>query len=299
MNSPALAPDLLRLSASASSGPQDKPIGGILLDAGLIQLQDVPRILAKAKEKSLRFGDAAVLLGLVQVGDLHGALAFQFDYPVLPIGGSPVSRDVIAAFEARHPALDDLRALRDQVLLRWLKGGDARHRSIAVISPERGDGRTFVASNLAVTFSQLGQRTLLIDANMRRPRIHELFGISNQAGLSALLANRSVPNALQKIVGLRDLNVISAGGEPPNPQDLLSRSGFEELLESFSQTHDVIVIDTPAANDAPEAEIIAVRAGGCIMLGRHNHSRVADLAALALQVRALGSTIVGTVLVRG
>lgn len=298
MNSPALAKELVRPGTVGSGGPRDKPIGAILLDAGLIKLQDVERILAKAKEKGLRFGDAAVSLGLVRAADLHGALAYQFDYPVLPVGNSPVSREVIAAFEARHPVLNDVHALRSQLLLRWLTAENGENRTIAVISPEHGDGRTFVAANLAVAFSQMGQRTLLVDANMRRPRIHDLFGIENHVGLSALLSDRRVPNVLQRIDGLRDLHVIPAGGEPPNPHDLLSRHGFEEMLSAFSQTHDVIIVDTPAARFSPEAEVVAVRARGAVLLGRHNRSRVSDLAALAQQVQSLGGTVVGSVLVR-
>lgn len=298
VKSPTLAEELLLPRTPVAGTPRDKPIGAILLDAGLIKLQDVERILAAAREKGLRFGDAAVALGLIRPGDLHGALAYQFDYPVLAPGSTSVSREVISAFEARHPVLNDVHALRSQVLLRWLTHENAQNRAIAVISPESGDGRTFVAANLAVAFSQMGQRTLLVDANMRRPRIHDLFGIDNQAGLSALLADRRVSNALKRIDGLRDLSVIPAGGEPPNPHDLLSRDSFEEMLAAFSQIHDVIVIDTPAARHSPDAEVVAVRARGSILLGRHNRSRVADLAGLAQQVQSLGGTIVGSVLVR-
>lgn len=298
MNSPIPAEKLALPRTLSMNGPRDKPIGAILLDAGLIQLHDVDRILAEAKEKGLRFGDAAVALKLIRAADLRGALAFQFDYPVLPSGHAAVSREVIAAFESRHPVLDDLHALRSQILLRALVSESAANKAIAVISPERGDGRTFLAANLAVVFSQMGQRTLLIDANMREPRIHDLFSIENQSGLSALLADRRVPNVLQRVDGLRDLNVIPAGGEPPNPHDLLSRDTFPEMLEAFSQTHDVIIIDTPSAKGNPDAEIVAVRARGSVLLGRHKRSRVADVVSLAQQVQSLGGTIVGSVLVR-
>ena len=296
VNSPTMIEELSRIRSLATSGPRDKPIGAILLDAGLITLDDAERIVAAAKEKGQRFGDAAVALGLVKEGDLRGALAFQFDYPVLPVGASPVSREVIAAYEARHPVLDDLRALRNQILLRWLTAEGKKNRVVAVMSAGRGEGRTFIAANLAVTFSQMGQRTLLIDADMRRGRIHKLFGLDNQHGLSALLADRHTPNTLHRISGLRDLSVISTGAEPPNPHDLLSRESFPELLEGFARSYDVVIVDTPAAMDSPEAQIIAARAGGVVVVARKGLTDMAALTALAQDAREAGATVVGSAL---
>ena len=288
--------ELRRARAAAAHAPRSRPIGAILLDAGLVRLDDVERIVVHAREKRLRFGDAAVALGLVKEGDLNGALAYQFDYPVLAPGSSPISREVVAAYEATLPVLDDLRALRNQILLRWLTAEGERNRVVAVLSPDRGEGRSFIAANLAVTFSQMGQRTLLIDADLRRPRIHQLFGLDNQAGLSAMLAERQVPNTLHRIEALRDLSVITCGGTPPNPNDLISRSALGELLEGFSRAHDVIVVDTPAAAEFPEAEMIAARARGVVVVARKAHSRFKAVRDLAHSVQALGATVIGSVL---
>jgi chain length determinant protein tyrosine kinase EpsG len=288
--------ELARVRAASVTSPRDKPIGAILLDAGLIKLDDVDRILAEAREKGMRFGDAAVSLGLLKVGDLHGALAYQFDYPVLATGASSVSREVIAAYEASHPVLDDLRALRNQLLLRWLTSEARKNRVVAVLSPGRGEGRTFIAANLAVTFSQMGQRTLLIDADLRHGRIHTLFGLENRQGLSALLADRHAVNALQRVDGLRDLSVITTGAEPPNTHDLLSRESFAELLEAHARSQDVVIVDTPASATAPEAEIIAARARGVILVAHRGRTRLEQLSALCVRAKASGATLVGSVL---
>lgn len=294
---PKRAPGTHKTTANALT-LRDRPIGAILLDAGLIRLHDVERIVAHQREKKLRFGDAAVSLGLVKADDLRAALAYQFDYPVLAPGNSRISREVLAAFDARHPVLDEVRALRNQLLLRWLTAEGRCNRVVAVVSPDCGDGRSFVAANLAVTFSQMGQRTLLVDADMRRPRLHRLFGLDEGAGLSAMLADRHVSDTRQRIEGLRDLSVIPVGGQPPNPQDLLSREVLADLLSVWSTAYDVIVVDTPASSASPEASVIAARARGCVVVAREGRTRFGALASLVQDLDGLGVSIVGSVYCR-
>lgn len=275
----------------------DRPIGGILLDAGLIGLADVEAIVRHASGHGLRFGDAAVALGLVKADTLAQALAFQFDYPVVSPGSSLISREVVAAYQSRLPVLDDLRALRNQILLRWLSAEGERHRVIAVVSPGAGEGRSFIAANLAVTFSQMGQRTLLIDADMRNPRQHKLFGLPADTGLSAMLADRMVSGPLHRLTELRDLSVIPCGGLPPNPSDLLARPTFERLLTGFGRSYDVIVVDTPASQQGPEAEMIAARARGCVFVARKNKTDFEAARQFADSLRSVGASLVGSVLI--
>jgi protein-tyrosine kinase len=106
---------------------------------------------------------------------------------------------------------------------------------VAVVSPSRGDGKTFVAANLAVTFSQMGEKTLLIDADLRRDCLYELFGMDNRFGRTALLNNQNLIGELKRVEGLRDLTLITSGSEAPNPIDLLLREVFELLLASFGK----------------------------------------------------------------
>lgn len=299
MNAPLIheltAASKLAMPLASVPAPRDRTIGAILLDSGLLRPADVEQIVSHQRKTKTRFGEAAIALGLVMESDLRAALAYQFDYPVVAPGTSPISREVIAAYDAKNSVLDEIRTLRNQILLRWLTAEAPTHRVVAVMSPGRGEGRTFIAANLAVTFSQMGQRALLIDADMRRPRMHRLFGIENHAGLSAMLSERRVPNTLQRIDGLRDLSVIPVGGQPPNPQDLLSRESFPELLEAFSRTYDVIVVDTPAARYSPEASIIAARARGCVVVARERRTHFESVAELGRELQALGSTVIGSV----
>ena len=153
-----------------------------------------------------------------------------------------------------------------------------------------------MAANLAIVFSQLGERTLLIDADLRTPRQHELFNLGRGAGLSDLLAGRANAQAVVRITSLVDLSVLPAGAVPPNPQELLGRPAFAELLRSSNSYYDVVIIDTPAAKEYADAQTVAARAGAALMLARKNQSSMSDIAELSQNVQHSGATIVGSVL---
>jgi Mrp family chromosome partitioning ATPase len=130
-------------------------------------------------------------------------------------------------------------------MLRWFKL-DLRLKHLAIVSPGREEGRTYLAANLAVVFSQLGERTLLIDADMRHPRQHVLFGLPNRGGLSSLLAGRAGADVIELVAPLTNLSVLPAGPQPPNPQELLGRPVFQNFLAELDKEFDVVIIDTPA-----------------------------------------------------
>ena len=191
--------------------------------------------------------------------------------------------------------VEQLRALRSQLMLRWFDA-EAQRKALAIVSPGNGEGRSFIAANLAIVFSQLGERTLLIDADLRTPRQHELFRLGNNAGLSGLLAARPNAAAVVRIPSLLGLSVLPAGAIPPNPQELLGRPAFIETLHTLSRDFDVVIIDTPAASKYADSQTIAVRAGAALMLARKNQSSLPDMAQLARSLQQSGATLLGSVL---
>jgi receptor protein-tyrosine kinase len=275
--------------------PPDRSIGAMLIDSGKIGLDDAERILRYAREKNLRFGDAAVALKLVAQDDVQQVLARQFDYPYLPAGDSSVSTEVVAAWAPFSRQVESLRALRSQLLLRWFTGEDG-HRALAVVSPGRGEGRSHLAANLAVVFSQLGERTLLVDADLRSPRQHTLFGLPSTAGLSTILAERAGIESIQRIPAFLDLSVLAAGPIPPNPLELLERPAFGELMAELSGRYDVVILDTPPAARGSDFQAIVHRVGGALLLARRNRTRMQACAAVAEEIAAAKATVVGTVL---
>src|SRR5688572_5401270 len=175
--------DIAVQEAEAGASAQgQRSIGAILLDSGRLSVDDAERILRLQREENLRFGDAAIKLGLLTEADIQFALSRQFDYPYLLRGSSSVSESVIAAYEPFSTQVEALRTLRSQLMLRWFDSSE-EHKALAVVSPAPKEGRSFIAANLAVVFSQLGERTLLVDADMRHPTQHLLFGLENKTGL--------------------------------------------------------------------------------------------------------------------
>lgn len=288
--------------ASTAESSTGHPVLDALLERGLIAPSDVATLRETAEHDGLRISDAAIATGLVKAHDLRTALARHSDYPLLDPDESVVSHEVFAAFDVNHPFLDELRRLRSQVKARWFDGGERRERAgrtLAVLSEGRGEGKTFTAANLAVSFAQMGELTLLIDGDMWGGNIHDLFALDNSTGLSTLLARKCNPrDAFQDVPGLEGLTVIASGPEVPNASDLLAGNTAELLFALFEKVFDVVIIDTPSADSKPDAGLIAAHAGGYIVVARQHQTMSRALARLAHNLEPMGARMVGTVLMR-
>ena len=285
----------LNTDAAPAASEGQRSMGAILIDAGQLRAEDAERVLRLSKETGLRFGEAAIKLGLITDDQIRKALSTQFDFPYLVPGqtGVSVSRELVAAFEPFSRQVDKLRALRTQLILRWL--GD-QQKMVAIASAGRGEGRSYMAANLAIVFSQLGERTLLIDADLRNPRQHALFNLPNTLGLSSVLAERADAGAIARVPGFADLSVLTSGPIPPNPQELLSRESCARLLAEASREYDVVLVDTTAMHAGDEAQMVAAHAKGVMVVVRGGATGLKAYTGLVGAMRTAGSTVVGTVL---
>jgi protein-tyrosine kinase len=282
--------------------PRDDPqqdrgraIGSILVEQGRLTAQDVDEIQRFANAQGMRFGEAAVQMKRITEHDIELALAHQYNYPILARGGQGgVADDVIAAHQPQSETVEPLRALRSQLILRWFNS--TTRKVFAVTSAERGEGRSWLAANLATMFAQLGERTLLIDADMRHPRQHRLFNIDNSVGLSALLTGRAGREIARRIHPQLRLYVLPAGIIPPNPQELLARPVFDVILDHFAAQFGLVIIDTPAVSETADAQILAANAGNAVMVARRNHTRQAKLAAAMEILTDTGVHVIGSIL---
>jgi protein-tyrosine kinase len=275
-------------------GRDVQPIGRMLIDSGRLAPDDVQRILDYQTRAGLPFGEAGVALGLLADDDVQQVLAAQFGHAALS-PDSGLASELVAATDPDSDAVEHLRSLRSQLMLRWFENNE-RHGGLAVVSPGAGEGRSYIAANLAVLFSQLGKRTILIDADLRNPRQHEIFGIPGRVGLSAVLAGRAGWEAVNEVKAVPGLWLLPAGAVPPNPQELLARPGFARLISALRSTYEVILIDTPAAESCADAGTIAARAGAALMVACRDRSSVPRLGSLSADLRQFGVTIVGAVL---
>jgi chain length determinant protein tyrosine kinase EpsG len=280
---------------AARANVDERPLGRILVDMGKLRPKDVDRIFIAHREKGLRFGEAARELRLVKDADIQQALSIQFNYPYLRTGQSALGREIFAARDPFDQQSEALRDLRTQLLLHWIS---EEHKVLAVVSPDTGDGRSVLAANLAVAFAQLGEHTLLIDADMRRPRQHRLFGHGNGPGLAQVLSGRSGIEAAERVSYFDSLWLLSAGAAPPNPLELLSRLTLPALLHEARKRFKIVLLDTPANSRGSDARITAARADGVLALVRQDRTRLADFEGLCRVMRGSGAQVAGTVLNR-
>lgn len=282
-------------ASSSSASVEDRPIGRILVDMGKLKSRDVGRVFALHREKGMRFGEAARKLKLVNDADIHYALSVQFDYPYLKPGQGVLGPELVVAHEPFDTQAEVLRDLRTQLLLQWV---NPERRALAIVSPGVRDGRSYLAANLAVAFAQLGENTLLIDADLRFPRQHRVFGLVNGLGLAHVLSGRAGIEAAERVAYFDSLSVLSAGAVPPNPLELLSRTGFRRLLEEARKNFTIIIVDTPASMRGSDAKVVSAQVDGVLMVARQNQTAIDDLERLRRAVSACNVQVIGTVLNR-
>lgn len=271
-----------------------RPIGTLLRDVRELSDRQIDQILAYQRERGMRFGEAAVALRLAERSDVVEALSRQFQYTT-GFAGRELSGELVAAADPFSEQAEVFRELRSRLLLEVL--GDRAPCALALVSPDSGDGKTYLAANLAVAFSQLGERTLLVDGDIRTPRLHRLFGVEDGPGLSNLLAGFADSSTVVHAVrGLPNLYLLPAGAVPPNPVELLQRPVFTALMCEMLQRFDHVVVDTPAAIRGADSRIIAARCGVALVVARRGRSRMVPLEGLVAALSRGTATIAGVVL---
>jgi receptor protein-tyrosine kinase len=195
--------------------------------------------------------------------------------------------------------------VRERIAQTWLNargtgaaaGSEPRSggHAVAIVSPQRGDGRSFIAANLAITFAQGGRRTLLIDADLRQPRQHQLFQIDDRVGLSTLLAGRSGTESVARIEAMPDLYLMPAGPIPPNPHDLLARPELRWLLFNAEEQFDVVLLDTPAWSEGLDAESVCRRTRAAALVVRANQTTARSAQQFVAALREAQAQVLGLV----
>jgi protein-tyrosine kinase len=273
---------------------RDRRIGTILAEQGILCAEDIVRVLRLQQGRDQRFGEIACRAGLVTEAALRRALAQQFEFPHLEPGDG-FSEELVVALQPFHPRAEEMRALRTQLMIRWSQAAPGP-RVLAMVSPGPREGRSYIAANLAVVFAQLGERTLLIDADLRAPRQHRIFNVPGNVGLSAVLSGRAYAEAIVPLSKFGPLALLPAGARPPNPQELLSRQGFALLLQGVRRDFDIVLVDTPPARNSADAHSVAFRAGSALLIARRDHTTAAEVAGALRELGDAGCRVAGTVL---
>ena len=286
-------------SGSAAAPVLDRSIGDLIAESCRLTPAQVTTILDQQRKTGVRFGEAAIRLGLATTDDVLFALAKQYHYPYAPQEQRKLSPELVALNQPFSATAESFRAIRSQAMKRVFNERSGPRRALAVVSPNAGDGKTFFAANLAVSLAQLGGRTLLIDADMRGPRQHEVFNLTNAVGLASILSGRAAEDAIaQQVPGVPGLFVLPVGNTPPNPLELVERPAFGLLLSELTAQFDYVVVDTPAAQYGADAAVIAERCGASLMLARQDITRLAAIEEMAIELAQDHPKLTGVVVNR-
>ncbi|MFM2053431.1 MAG: hypothetical protein RL456_1468 [Pseudomonadota bacterium] len=272
----------------------DRSIGDIMRDTKSLSQEQIDAIIEYQRTHGVRFGEAAVGLGYVSGEDVVFALSQQFHYPYMPEERRHVHRELVTASRPFSVQAESFRAVRSQLMARVFNPKEPR-RALAIVSPDSGDGKTFFAANLGVVLAQLGGRTLVVDANLRKPRLHELFGVPNNSGLSGILSGRQEDNVIFQAADIPSLYVMPVGVTPPNPLELLERPAFRLLVAELLRKFDHVVVDTPAGGLGSDPSVIASKCGAALMLARKGRTRMDRLGEFVDAVGSMTSHMAGVV----
>jgi capsular exopolysaccharide synthesis family protein len=223
-------------------------------------------------------------MATMEQNDVRSAAAASFE----------AAASVVTIDEPTGMGAEAIRALRTQLMTVRNRDGLT---SLAICGPESSVGCTFVAVNLAVSLSQIGVKTLLVDGNLRNPAVHRMIlpppGV---AGLQqCLLGELDVDDAIQHDV-IDNLSLLYAGGSALSPQELLSAPRFRELVELWSREYDFTIVDTPPANQSADGRYIAGVLGAAVVVVRQDHTAVSNLRTILNELEGSEAAVVGTVL---
>lgn len=253
---------------------------------------DLKRIAIVQDQLGLGFIEAAMRMGLITQSDLDAVLAGEQSELGDTHAVARPSQKLASAHDPFSKYSERIGALRTELLLR---GPDDGANVLAVLSAGSGEGRSRLASELAISFAQLGQSTLLVDCDLRRPSLHELFSADNEKGLADALIEGRAPT-VQGVIGLPSLSLLTSGPRSSTPLELLSAPMFGELIGGWCRRYQHVIMDTPAVSDFSDALAVASGAGRVLIVVRTHKSKMSECKDLVQRLRAARAVLVGSVL---
>jgi len=204
------------------------------------------------------------------------------------------NNNLITTVSPKSPISEQYRAIRTNIQFSMIQ---KELKTLACTSAMPKDGKSTTIANLAVTIAQQGQKVLLVDADLRKPTIHQIMEVKNKYGLTNLLAEKeSSENAILPVSRVNDLFVLPSGPVPPNPSELLGSSIMKDLITKLSEDYDLVLFDTPPVLAVPDAQILGSHCDGVIIVVRsHQTERKNLVKTIELLIRS-NVNVIGIVL---
>ncbi len=233
-------------------------------------------------------------------------LSYRFGFPVL--GRIPfltkqylhsetldggIAATVVTLYRPTSDAAEAFHAVRKCVSSGMHQNN---HALLCVTSASPGDGKSTLATNLAVSFAQTGRRVLLMEGDLHRPKVHQLFGHASHTGVAQLLEGSvSLSDAVQSSSQVPNLSLLTCGNRPTSPARLLSGTNFAQLLSKVRSQYDLVIIDTPPIMAVDDPLTVAALSDAVLLCVRHSHSRLQRAANALSRLRGVGAAVLGVV----
>jgi capsular exopolysaccharide synthesis family protein len=207
--------------------------------------------------------------------------------------GVDPTRTLVAVSHRNSSGGESFRTLRTNLAFSRVSG---KIRSLVVTSASPGEGKSTVAANLSISFAQNGLRVLLIDGDLRRPRVAQLFGLRKEPGLTGLIMGEASREEITQSTWIENLYVITSGAIPPNPAELLSTARMAEVMEELQDTFDLVIVDSPPVLAAADSAILGRLSDGVLLVVRAGRTDRGAARQSLSQLRTVGARVLGGVL---
>ncbi|KMY52977.1 capsular biosynthesis protein [Bacillus sp. FJAT-27231] len=202
-------------------------------------------------------------------------------------------RKLIVQTNPKSPISEQYRSIRTSISF---SSADQSVRSLMITSAGPGEGKSTVAGNLAVAFAQQEKRVLLIDADMRKPTVHYTFNLANYNGLTNVLTKQMELSQTVNETDIPFLLVLTSGPIPPNPAELLGSKAMDDCLEEACENFDIVIFDTPPLLAVTDAQILANRCDGTVMVINSEKTEINDALKAKELLQSVQAKIIGTIL---
>ena len=273
--SPAVVP-------TAPISPNIRRNVAIAFAAGLLVALGIAFLLDYLDQSIKSDEDLTERLGLISIGHV----AFT--------PGGKGRRAELVALDSQSPASEAYKTLRTNLLFSTI---DQELKTIVVTSSGPGEGKSRTAANLAVVLAEAGHKTLLIDADFRRPSLHKIFGRIRNVGLSNLILQDVAENeAITAVEKVPNLWLVTSGPTPPNPSELLGSGRIKELMARLRGAFTYVILDTPPVNAVTDAAILAAAANGTILVVEQGRTTFPSLEHAKQLLDRVGAHTLGVVM---
>jgi len=210
-----------------------------------------------------------------------------------PVSPPATREELIVVDEPMSPAAETFRMIRTNLTF---MSPDDPLRSFVVTSAMPIEGKTTIASNLAISLAQFGRSVLLVDSDLRRPRLHRVLEVDNSVGLTSLVGGRSTLSAALHKTKIDGLSVLTSGPIPPNPSELLHSAAFGRTKEELLQHFDYVLFDSPPMGAVTDAAILAPQVDGVLLVVRAGTSTLHAVVGARKQLNSVSARLLGAVL---